>query len=71
MSARNPAYVRLDARVEKKWTFQVWSLSVYLDVQNVLNSPNREGFSYSYNYRTRDGMRGLPIFPALGLKGEL
>lgn len=71
MSARNPAYVRLDARVEKKWTFQVWSLSVYLDVQNVLNSPNREGFSYSYDYRTRDGMRGLPIFPALGLKGEL
>lgn len=71
MSERNPAYVRLDTRVEKKWTFTKWSLALYLDVQNVLNSPNREGFSYSYDFRTRDGARGLPIFPALGLRGEL
>lgn len=71
MSARNPAFVRLDVRVEKKWTFNVWSLALYLDVQNVLNSPNREGFSYSYDYTRRQGARGLPIFPALGLRGEL
>lgn len=71
MSERNPAFVRLDARVEKKWTFSLWSLALYLDVQNVLNSPNREGFAYGYDYSQRQGARGLPIFPALGLRGEL
>lgn len=71
MSARNDAFTRLDARVEKKWTFSLWSLAVYLDVQNVLNSPNREGYSYSYDYTRRQGVRGLPLFPSLGVRGEL
>jgi TonB family protein len=71
MSARNPAFSRLDLRVQKTWTFARWSLAVYLDVQNTLNSPNREGFDYSYDYRQRQGDRGLPILPILGLRGEL
>lgn len=71
MSARNPAFSRIDLRVQKTWTFGSWSLAAYLDVQNVLNSPNREGFAYSYDYRSRDGVRGLPILPIIGLRGEL
>ena len=71
MSARNPAFSRLDLRVQKTWTFSRWSLAAYLDVQNALNAPNREGFSYSYDYRERQGARGLPILPILGLRGEL
>ena len=80
MSDRNPPYVRLDARVEKKWTFSpvgdrqgrsAWSLAVYLDVQNVLNSPNREGFAYNYDYSKRYGASSLPILPSLGIRGEL
>jgi hypothetical protein len=70
-SERNPAWSRLDVRVEKKWTFDVWSLAMYLDVQNVLNAPNREGFSYNYDYSARTGARGLPLLPSLGLRGEL
>lgn len=71
MSARNPAFTRLDLRVEKKWTFTMWSLAAYLDVQNVLNAPNREGFRYTYDYGRREGARGLPVFPSLGIRGEL
>jgi len=71
MSARNPAFSRLDLRIQKTWTFSRWSLAAYLDVQNALNSPNREGFSYSYDYRQRQGARGLPVLPILGLRGEL
>ena len=71
MSTRNPAFSRLDLRVQKTWTFSAWNLAAYLDVQNVLDSPNREGFDYSYDYRTRQGTRGLPILPILGLRGEL
>jgi TonB family protein len=71
MSARNPAFSRVDLRIQKTWTFAKWSLAAYLDVQNALNAPNREGFSYSYDYRERQGARGLPILPILGLRGEL
>lgn len=71
MSERNPAFSRLDLRLQKTWTFSRWSLAAYLDVQNVLNEPNREGFSYSYDYRERQGARGLPLLPILGLRGEL
>ena len=71
MSARNPPFSRVDLRIQKTWTFAQWSLAAYLDVQNALNAPNREGFSYSYDYRERQGARGLPILPILGLRGEL
>jgi TonB family protein len=71
MSARNPAFSRVDLRVQKTWTFSKWSLAAYLDVQNALNAPNREGFNYSYDYGRRDGNRGIPILPILGLRGEL
>lgn len=71
MSARNPAFSRLDLRLQKTWTFSRWSLAAYLDVQNALNAPNREGFFFSYDYRERQGARGLPILPILGLRGEL
>ncbi|MBS2018125.1 MAG: TonB-dependent receptor [Deltaproteobacteria bacterium] len=71
MSLRNPAFSRFDVRLQKTWTFSRWSLAMYLDVQNVLNAPNREGFDYSYDYRERVGQRGLPVLPILGLRGEL
>lgn len=71
MSARNPAFSRFDVRVQKTWTFSRWSLALYLDIQNILNSPNREGIEYSYDYRERRGTQGLPILPILGLRGEL
>ncbi len=34
-------------------------------------APNREGFAYSYDYGRREGSRGLPILPVLGVRGEL
>lgn len=71
MSARNPAFSRIDVRVQKTWTFSRWSLAAYLDVQNALNAPNREGFAYAYDYSERRGTKGLPILPILGLRGEL
>lgn len=31
------------------WTYDRWRLSGYLDVQNVYNRGNQEGWSYSYD----------------------
>lgn len=70
-SDRNPAFNRLDLRIEKMWTFVDWKLALYLDVQNVYNAENPEGIIYDYQYRERTTIRGLPILPNLGIRGEL
>ncbi len=61
---------QLDVRVDKTWTFDVWKLNLYLDIQNFYNHGNQEGWRYSYDYRQRDAVTGLPIVPVLGLRGE-
>ena len=70
-SQRNPAFNRLDIRVEKEWKFEAWKLALYLDLQNVYNAENPEGDVYDYEYREKTSIRGLPIIPNLGLKGEM
>lgn len=70
-SDRDPAFHQLDIRGEKR--FQVGSgvLAAYLDVQNVYNQQNPEGYAYSYDYSKRERIPGLAFFPNLGLRGEL
>lgn len=69
-SERDPMFHQLDLRIEKQWTFRVWKLATYLDVQNAYNAKNYQGMSYSYDYREREAIQGLPIFPNLGVRGE-
>ncbi len=69
-SQRLPSYHQLDVRVEKKFTFDSWQLTAYLDVTNVYNRANPEAYTYSYDFRRRQIISGLPIFPAFGVKGE-
>ena len=70
-SARNPYFNRLDIRVEKQWYFDRWKLAFFLDIQNVYNRANQEGITYSYDYQSSEIVSGLPIIPALGIRGEL
>jgi hypothetical protein len=70
-SLRNPAFNRLDVRVEKTWTFDAWRLAAYLDIQNVYNAENPEGVQYSYDYSQSNSIRGIPIIPIIGVRGEL
>ena len=53
------------------WTFDLWSLGAYVDVQNVLNAENPEGITYDYRYQQSAYIRGLPILPILGVRGRL
>jgi hypothetical protein len=70
-SRRNPTFHRVDVRVEKLWTFDAWRLALYLDLQNAYNSENPEGKICDFEYRECQTIRGLPIIPNLGLRGEL
>jgi outer membrane receptor protein involved in Fe transport len=69
-SQRLPAFFQLDTRVDKKWQFQRWALTAYLDLQNVTNRQNVEGTSYNFDYSQRGDAHGLPIFPILGLRAD-
>ncbi|HEX9051079.1 MAG TPA: TonB family protein [Anaeromyxobacter sp.] len=69
-SGRLAPFDALDVRVDRTWTYDRWRLSAYLDVQNVYNRANPEGWQYNYDYSQRARLTGLPILPILGLKGE-
>jgi TonB family protein len=68
---RAPTFNRLDVRAEKMWKFDSWKLATYLDIQNVYNAENPEGTAYSHDFTESAPIRGLPIIPILGVRGEL
>jgi hypothetical protein len=69
-SDRLATFWAIDLRIDKVWTFKDWTLTLYLDTQNVTNQKNQEGWTYNYDYTERTATTGLPILPILGLKGE-
>ncbi len=70
-SIRNPNFHRLDFRIEKKWVFESWRLALFLDIQNIYNRQNQEGLGFNFDYTERTPINGLPIIPALGIRGEI
>jgi hypothetical protein len=41
-----------------------------VDILNIYNSENSQNIEYSYDYSEKKKVRGLPILPTIGLKGE-
>lgn len=62
---------QLDLRLDKNFLFESWTLSVYLDVQNVYNQANVEASFTDYRQRREYDVPGLPILPVLGIKASL
>lgn len=69
-SRRLPLFHALDLRLDKRWQFEDWRLSTYLDIQNVYNYQAVEGVVYNYNYSQQAYQTGLPIIPSIGIRGE-
>jgi hypothetical protein len=69
-SERMPPFHQLDLRVDKRWIFDNWMLTAYLDIQNVYNRANPVGYSYNFDSTERRTSQSLPIIPIIGLKGE-
>jgi hypothetical protein len=69
-SQRLKDFYQLDVRVDKKVIFDRAIWTFYLDVQNILNTKNPESIQYSYDYAQKEQISGLPILPAVGIKGE-
>lgn len=69
-SQREKPFFQVDLRIDRKWVYDTWILSGYLDVQNVSMHKNQVGTAYSYDYSEKKEITGLPILPTFGLKGE-
>lgn len=70
LSDRLPLFHQLDLRIERTWLFELWRLSIYLDIQNIYNAENPEAILYDYRFKERDVLRGLPFLPTLGIRGS-
>ena len=69
-SERFDSFNQLDIRIDRKYIYEKWILTAYLDVQNILNAKNSQNIEYSYDYSQKKKVRGLPILPTIGLKGQ-
>ena len=69
-SARASAFFQADARVDRRFVFDKWLLSAYLDVQNVTNRKNAEARFANFDCQGYATLNGLPLFPTIGLRGQ-
>jgi TonB family protein len=69
-SDRLPDTHQLDIRVDKRWQFRAWALSMYLDVRNVYNHPVVDAYAYNSTFTQRKTINQLPLYPSLGVRGE-
>ena len=68
---RLPTYHQLDVRIDRNWTLGPVHGSVYIDIINVYNAHNSEGYRYSYDFTRRGRLPGLPFLPTVGVRGVL
>ncbi len=70
-SARNAPFFQTDMRIDKRFVFDRWMLSAYLDMQNVLvflyQSPEFTVYNYDY---TRKSAISMTFIPSLGIRAE-
>lgn len=69
-SDRLPTFWAVDARIDKEWAFKKWTLTTYLDVQNVFNTKNVDVMAWNFDYSEEDPINGLPVLPSLGIRGD-
>ncbi len=69
-SERLPPFHQLDLRIDKRWVFENWMFTAYLDLQNVYNRANPVGRTYNYDSSETGVQQSLPLIPIIGIKGE-
>jgi hypothetical protein len=70
-SERVPLHHQVDIRIDRTWKIGRMKLSAFLDVQNVYLNDTIAAYGYSFDYSERFAIKGIPILPSLGLRGEL
>ncbi|MDD9938701.1 MAG: TonB-dependent receptor, partial [Myxococcales bacterium] len=68
---RLPTFHQFDVRVDYDLALGPFDGSLFLDVINVYNAPNAEGYTYEYDFSERGRIPGLPFLPTIGIRGVL
>ncbi len=64
---RVPAYIRIDVRVDRTFTFRDKPLLVFLGAQNVINRENISGYQWARRANRPVANEQLGLFPIIGL----
>jgi TonB family protein len=67
---RMPDFYQLDLRIDRKKTYRLWSMTTYVEVQNVTLRKNPEFPAYNYDYKKQGWVTGMGFFPAFGVRAE-
>jgi len=67
---RLPYFHQLDVRIDRKWVFEQFSATAYLDLLNVYNNTNVEGVISDFRSREVQSIPSLPILPVFGMSAE-
>lgn len=67
-TTRLPTFHQLDVRIDRDFTVGRVRGSVFIDVINVYNAQNSEGYRYSFDFTQRGRLPGLPILPTIGVR---
>ena len=70
LAQRFDPFFQLDIRFDRKWIYDTWILSAYLDIQNITNNKNVQNISYNFDFSEEVATQALPILPIFGVKGE-
>lgn len=65
-----PVYHRLDVRAEKRWLFKAWTLTTYIDIQNIYNKKNVYQYEWNPFKREIETNTNLGILPTIGISAE-
>ena len=65
-----PATIQLDLRGDRKWRFDKWIMSLYIDLLNVTGRSNGFNYEYNFDYSSCEIESGIPFLPTFGIKGE-
>ncbi len=67
---RLPFFHQLDLRLDRKFVFEQFSATAYLDLLNVYNQANIEGVISDYRSREVQPIPSLPFIPVFGMSAE-
>ncbi|MBZ0203131.1 MAG: TonB-dependent receptor [Ignavibacteria bacterium] len=65
-----PVYHRLDVRAEKRFIFSAWTLTTYIDIQNIYNKQNVFRYEWNPFKREIETSKNLGILPTIGVSAE-
>ncbi len=67
-TGRLPPFVQLDILVNNLWTTDNFKLSMYIELDNLLNRNNAEGIAYDYRFSVSSYVPGQPLDASIGAK---